>query len=125
MTTPVHPSTPGQSGASLPVNDLARSYQPRRVWAAGISIAWNLLIAACLLLIFQVLAPGAWLVLTAGALLILFLVTTYLAADLIPLGLFHLQPAEDATVARLTALVQPSLLPPVIVYSHPGLREFA
>jgi Zn-dependent protease with chaperone function len=29
----------------LPVNDLARSYQPRRVWGASISIAWNLLLA--------------------------------------------------------------------------------
>jgi Zn-dependent protease with chaperone function len=216
MTAPAEPSpAPVERGNVLPINDLACSYQPRRVWAAGISIGWNLLIAAlfvgtgaaerlykhfvpldpayfpaafswvapayftiffigyallnfplelwfgyleerqfglakegvrawardwligtiqhgamfligaCVLLIFQVLAPGAWLVLTAGALLILFLVTTYLAADLIPLGLFHLQPAEDATVARLSALVQPSSLPPVIVYSHPGLREFA
>jgi Zn-dependent protease with chaperone function len=213
----------------LPVNDLARSYQPRRVWAAGISIAWNLLIAslfvttgaaerlykhfvpfdptyfpatfswvapayfsiffigyamlnfpielwfgyleerqfglakegirawardwligtiqhgamfligACLLLIFQVLAPAAWLILTAASLLILFLVTTFLAADLIPLGLFHLQPADDATVARLTRLAaregeapseprfptETAPLPPIIVYSHPTLREFA
>src|SRR5258706_4535910 len=46
MTTPAHQSAPEQSGESLPVNDLARSYQPRRVWAAGISVAWNLLIAA-------------------------------------------------------------------------------
>jgi len=29
----------------LAVNDLARSYQPRRVWAAAISIGWNLLVA--------------------------------------------------------------------------------
>ena len=27
------------------MNDLARSYQPRRVWAAGVSIGWNLLMA--------------------------------------------------------------------------------
>jgi Zn-dependent protease with chaperone function len=216
MTAPAEPSTPREGRNLLPVNDLARSYQPRRVWAAGISIAWNLLIAtlfvgtgaaerlykhfvpldpayfpaafswvapayfsiffigyallnfplelwfgyleerqfglakegirawardwligtiqhgamfligACVFLIFQVLAPGAWLLLTAGALLILFLVTTYLAADLIPLGLFHLQPADDATLARLAGLIPPPLpLPPVIVYSHPGLREFA
>jgi Zn-dependent protease with chaperone function len=31
--------------ARLPVNDLASSYQPRRVWAAGVSIGWNLLLA--------------------------------------------------------------------------------
>jgi len=217
MTAPAEPSPASAAHHSPPlaVNDLARSYQPRRVWAAGISIAWNLLIAAlfvgsgaaerlykhfvprdpayfpaefswvaptyfsivfvgyallnfplelwlgyleerqfglakegirawardwligtiqhgamfligaCLLLIFQVLAPAAWLILSAASLLILFLVTTYLAADLIPLGLFHLQPADDATVARLSGLVQPTSLPPVIVYSHPGLREFA
>jgi Zn-dependent protease with chaperone function len=244
MTAPAEPSpaSAARNNPPLPVNDLARSYQPRRVWAAGISIAWNLLIAslfvatgaaerlykhfvpldpsyfpaafswvaptyfsiffvgyallnfplelwfgyleerqfglakegirawardwligtiqhgamfligACILLIFQVLAPAAWLVLTAASLLILFLVTTYLAADLIPLGLFHLQPADDATVARLTRLAAregeappepPSSLtregeaqseprfptetplPPIIVYSHPGLREFA
>jgi hypothetical protein len=206
----------------LAVNDLARSYQPRRVWAAAISIGWNLLVAALfvgsggaerlykhfvpldpayfpaafswvapvyfsiffagyailnfplelwfgyleerqfglakegvrawardwligtiqhgamfligasLILIFQVLAPAAWLALTALTLLILFLATTYLAADLIPLGLFHLEPADPATVNRLYTLLAPPddrpaalALPPLIVYSHPGLREFA
>jgi len=206
----------------LAVNDLARSYQPRRVWAAAISIGWNLLVAglfvasggaerlykhfvpldpayfpaafswvapvyfsiffagyailnfplelwfgyleerqfglakdgvrawardwligtiqhgamfligASLILVFQVLAPGGWLALTALTLLILFLATTYLAADLIPLGLFHLEPADPATVNRLYTLVASPgdgsaapALPPLIVYSHPGLREFA
>jgi len=222
MTAPAEPSSSpaaaaARNSAPLPVNDLARSYQPRRVWAAGISIAWNLLIAAlfvgtgaaerlykhfvpldpayfpaafswvapvyfsiffigyallnfplelwfgyleerqfglakegirawardwligtiqhgamfligaCILLIFQVLAPAVWLILTAALLLVLFLVTTYLAADLIPLGLFHLQPGEESTVARLRTLIAPSSLklPPIIVYSHPTLREFA
>ena len=226
--------------ADLPVNDLARSYQPRRVWAAAVSIGWNLLLAgafvlggpaerlykafvpldatyfppsfswvapayfailfggyaaanfpielwfgylgerqyglakdgvrawtrdwlngtiqhgvmfvigACLLLVLQLLAPDAWLVLMAGVLLALFLVTTYLAADLVPLGLFHLQRADEGVVDRLTRLIMageatthvrergPHLgphpehrsreigaLPPVVVYSHPSLREFA
>ena len=51
MTAPAEPSSSpaaaaARNSAPLPVNDLARSYQPRRVWAAGISIAWNLVIAA-------------------------------------------------------------------------------
>jgi len=220
--TTEHPAVVEIAPADLPVNDLARSYQPRRVWAAAVSIGWNLLLAslfvfggaaaglyrrlaphdaahalswvapvyfailfagyallnfpvelwfgyleerqfglakdgvrawardwlngsmqhgvmfvigACLLLVFQVLAPGAWLLLMAGALLALFLVTTYLAADLVPLGLFQLQKADDAVVARLTRLAsEPAkrernarefALPPVVVYSHPSLREFA
>ena len=223
MTARAEPSSPStgastaRSGTPLAVNDLARSYQPRRVWAAGISIAWNLLIAAlfvasgaaerlyrylvppdaghvpsalwwvaptylavffigyallnfplelwfgyleerqfglakdgirawardwligilqhgamfmigaCVLLTFQAFAPAAWLILTAAALLILFLGTMCFAADLIPLGLFHLQDGEEATTARLTALIADSSLnlPPIMVYSHPTLREFA
>lgn len=222
--TPIsdHPAVAEPALVELPVNDLARSYQPRRVWAAAVSIGWNLLIAsgfvfgggagalyrrlvshdpahafswaapvyfailfggyaalnfplelwfgyleerqfglakdgvrawardwlngtiqhgvmfvigACLLLVFQVLAPDAWLLLMAGALLALFLVTTYLAADLVPLGLFQLQTADDAVLARLTRLAggptdpggdaRALTLPPVVVYSHPSLREFA
>jgi Zn-dependent protease with chaperone function len=221
--TTEHPAVVEIAPADLPVNDLARSYQPRRVWAAAVSIGWNLLLAslfvfggaaaglyrrlaphdaahalswvapvyfailfagyallnfpvelwfgyleerqfglakdgvrawardwlngsiqhgvmfvigACLLLVFQVLAPDAWLLLMAGALLALFLLTTYLAADLIPLGLFQLQKADHAVVARLTRLaIDPAkrergdrgdlALPPVVVYSHPCLREFA
>ncbi|HEY7115730.1 MAG TPA: M48 family metalloprotease [Tepidisphaeraceae bacterium] len=207
------PPPSGGASAAIPVNDLARSYQPRRVWAAGISIGWNLLLAVlfvftgagerlykhfvpqdpayfppsfawiapvyfsilfagyallnfplelwfgyleerqfglakdgvrawardwligttqhgvmfligcCLLLVFQLIAPHTWLVWSAGTLLILFLGTTWLAADLIPLGLFTLERADAATVARLTRLSGP--LPPVVVYSHSGLREFA
>jgi Zn-dependent protease with chaperone function len=219
-------NSPAAEGATadLPVNDLARSYQPRRVWAAAVSIGWNLVLAGaflftgaaerlyrllaphdaatpqltavpwwvapaylailfggyaaanffvdlwfgyleerqfglakdgvrawardwlngtiqhgvmfviggCALLLSQMLAPDAWLVLTAGVLLALFLATTYLAADLVPLGLFHLQKADDAVVGRLERLAsEPAkrdarlALPPVVVYSHPSLREFA
>jgi Zn-dependent protease with chaperone function len=229
MTPAVGPKPTADTGApasaDLPVNDLARSYQPRRVWAAAISIGWNLLLAgafvlggpaerlykffvprdatyyppsfswvapayfailfggyallnfpielwfgylgerqyglakdgvrawardwlngtiqhgvmfgigACLLLVFQLLAPDAWLLLMAGVLLALFLVTTYLAADLVPLGLFHLQRADEGVVERLTRLASGPAkhgsasdavaLPPVVVYSHPSLREFA
>jgi len=219
MNESTEPLGPGAGVApaatALPVNDLARSYQPRRVWAAAVSIGWNLLIAlafvasgaaerlykhfvpldpayypapfswvapiyfaifftgyallnfplelwfgyleerqfglakdgvrawardwlngtiqhgvmfligACLLLVFQVLLPAYWMVATAGVLLILFLATTYLAADLIPLGLFQLQQGDDATAARLRALAPSHVLPPVVVYSFPGLREFA
>ena len=45
-----HPATavtpPEPAALDLPVNALARSYQPRRVWAAAVSIAWNLLLAS-------------------------------------------------------------------------------
>jgi Zn-dependent protease with chaperone function len=213
----VPPVGPAAAAVDLPVNDLARSYQPRRVWAAAVSIGWNLLLAslfvlggaadglyrrlapqdpahlapafswvapvyftilfagyatlnfplelwfgyleerqfglakdgvrawardwlngtlqhgvmfvigACLLLVFQSLAPDAWLLLMSGALLALFLVTTYLAADLVPLGLFQLQKADEVVVARLTLPgdARELALPPIVIYSHPSLREFA
>ena len=35
--------------SALPVNELAAAYQPRRVWAAAVSITWNLFLAICLL----------------------------------------------------------------------------
>src|SRR5208282_4670308 len=48
--------TPVQTGSrDLPVNDLAAAYQPRRVWAAGLSIALNLAFAAA-----WVAWPWAW-----------------------------------------------------------------
>ena len=213
-SAPAPPASPASSPSRLAVNDLARSYQPRRVWAAGVIIAWNLLLAglfvfsgaaerlykhfvpldpayfppafswvapayflimfggyallnfplelwfgyleerqfglakdgvrawardwligtiqhgmmfligACLLLIFQVIAPGWWLILAAAVLLALFITTTYLAADLIPLGLFALEPADQSTRARLQQLAG-ATLPRIIVYSHPGMREFS
>src|SRR3954451_8979947 len=43
--TPTSSIEEGTGAGALPVNDLARSYQPRRVWAAGVSIGWNLLMA--------------------------------------------------------------------------------
>lgn len=213
------------SNVDLPVNDLARSYQPRRTWAAAVGIGWNLLLAGafvlggaaeglyrhlagagaadvaralswvapvylgilfagyaalnfpvelwfgyleerqyglakdgvrawtrdwlkgtvqhgvmfvvggCLLLVCQVVAPDAWLVLAAGALLVLFLMTTYFSADLVPPGLFEMQRGDEGVVARLARLASepakredrpnPLALPPVVVYSHPSLREFA
>src|SRR2546421_730454 len=42
------PSQVESSAAMLPVNHLAAAYQPRRVWAAAVSIGWNLLLAASL-----------------------------------------------------------------------------
>jgi Zn-dependent protease with chaperone function len=194
----------------LPVNDLASAYQPRRVWAAGVSIGWNLLlvalfaisgaaqhlfaamwpayfgfwwvalayfgvlfggyallnlplelwvgyleertfgmakegirawgrdwligtiqhgvmfvIGAYLILGVQVMAPQIWLVILSGLLLVLFLATTYLAAYLIPAGLFNIERADDATARRLGALAGRETLPPILVYTHPTLREYA
>jgi Zn-dependent protease with chaperone function len=40
------PATLPTNAAALPVNDLAAAYQLRRVWAAQISIVWNLFLAA-------------------------------------------------------------------------------
>ena len=51
------------SNVDLPVNDLARSYQPRRTWAAAVSIGWNLLLAGAFVLggpaegLYKLLAP--------------------------------------------------------------------
>jgi Zn-dependent protease with chaperone function len=205
-TTPsLHPQTS---------NDLARSYQPRRVWAAAVSIGWNLLLAgafvasgeavrlyqqltrgdaggqmpgfswvgpvylsilfaayaalnfpvelwfgylqerqfglakdgvrawardwfmgtlqhgamfvigAWLLLVCQKMFPLFWLFAAGGILLVLFLLTTYLAADLIPPGLFHFERADEKTTHRLQRLAA-APLPPILIYSHPALREFA
>jgi Zn-dependent protease with chaperone function len=206
-----------QSAAWLPINDLAVAYQPRRVFAATISIGWNLLLAALfafsgaahhllafvapanraegaphfswaapvyfgvvfagyailnlplelwfgyleerrfglakdgirawardwvigttqhgvmfvtgasLILLCHVLAPGWWLVLVSAGLLALFVGTTYFAADLIPPGLFNIQPADDESLARLGALLPSSgpSLPTVLIYSHSTLREYA
>jgi Zn-dependent protease with chaperone function len=223
------PTEPAAAGAAsnvdLPVNDLARSYQPRRTWAAAVGIAWNLLLAGafvlggpaeglyrhlapagaanvargsswiapvylgilfagyaalnfpvelwfgylgerqyglakdgvrawardwlkgtiqhgvmfviggCLLVACQIVAPEAWLAMAAGVLLVLFLVTTYFSADLVPPGLFQVQGGDEGVVARLTRLASEPpkqdgasfhlALPRVVVYSHPSLREFA
>src|SRR3954468_20288000 len=47
---PPAPAAPAAANVDLPINDLARSYQPRRTWAAGVSIAWNLLLAGAFVL---------------------------------------------------------------------------
>jgi Zn-dependent protease with chaperone function len=49
------PVQPDVAQASLPVNDLAAAYQPRRVWAAAVTIGWNLLLAGAFLA-----GGGAW-----------------------------------------------------------------
>ena len=205
------------SGGPLPANDLASAYQPRRVFAATVSIAWNLLLAALflaggaaselltyiapatqhaastfwqgplyfailftgyavlnlplelwfgylgerqfalakdgirawardwliattqhgvmfvlgasLILLTQSVAQSFWLPLLGAALLILFLATTWLSADFIPPGLFSLQSADEPTAERLRALLPGSLssstLPPILIHSHPTLREYA
>src|SRR5689334_9033173 len=210
---------------ALPVNSLAAAYQPRRVWAAAVSISWNLLLAmafvagrgawrlhvslaglarhftlrhdaitiplyvailfagyailnypidlwfgyleerqfalakdgirawtrdwltgvaehgmlffvgSSLVMVLQIAAPATWLAWAAVALLGLFLVTSYLALQLLPRGLFHVEPADDATRARLGGLLgaaQSSAsrseaveLPRVLVYSAPNLRDFS
>jgi Zn-dependent protease with chaperone function len=203
--------------SDLPVNDLAAAYQPRRVWAAGISITWNLLFAfafiasqfawglynhllhiaqrhgqpegsaqafiipcylalyflaysavnyplelyfgyleerqfglakdgirawthdwvagvlqhgflffigSALLLLLQRLLPQSWLAWAAALVLALFLGTTYLAADLLPLGLFQFERADASTTARLAALAGEVRLPPIVIFSAPALRDF-
>jgi Zn-dependent protease with chaperone function len=56
--------------------------------------------------------------------LALFLGTAYLAADLLPLGLFQFEPADASTTARLVALAREVRLPPVVIFSAPALRDF-
>jgi Zn-dependent protease with chaperone function len=220
------PSQVDVSGSpGLPVNSLAAAYQPRRVWAAAVSISWNLLLAAAfvagrgawrlhvslagfarhfalpqdaltvplyvailfggyailnypidlwfgyleerqfglakdgirawtrdwlagvaehgmlfflgssLVMVLQIAAPATWLAWATVALLGLFLATSYFVLQLLPRGLFHVAPADDATRARLAALLtgpQPVSsrsdavgLPRVLVYSAPNLRDFS
>jgi Zn-dependent protease with chaperone function len=57
-------------------------------------------------------------------------VTTYFAGDLIPVGLFEVERGDESVVGRLTRLASQAAkkdvaLPPVVVYSHPSLREYA
>src|SRR3954447_6102347 len=72
MTSPIarqNPAEPAAAASSagnvdLPVNDLARSYQPRRTWAAAVGIGWNLLLAGAFVLggpaegLYKHFAPG-------------------------------------------------------------------
>lgn len=205
------------AASDLPVNDLAAAYQPRRVWASGVIIVWNLLFASAfigsraawglyhrlrhiahphgpagwshtwivplylavyfaaysavnypvelwfgyleerqfglakdgirawthdwfagvaqhcvlfllgssLLLLLQTLLPATWLAWTAALVLGLFLITAYLGADLLPVGLFHIEPADPQTTARLTSLAGDVRLPPIVIYSAPALRDFS
>jgi STE24 endopeptidase len=202
---------------ALPVNDLAAAYQPRRVWAAALSIAWNLSLAALFvtgrgawglytflaafvhrhhlpqfgtvvalylliffaayallnypidlwfgyleerqfglakdgvrawtrdwlsgviqhgalfllgsaaILILQSALPSTWLLWLALLLLALFLLTSYFAVAFIPEGLFHLEPADEPTRARLETIIDAAglSLPRLIVYSAPHLRDFS
>jgi Zn-dependent protease with chaperone function len=97
-----------------------------RDWLIGtIQHAVMFFIGASVLLVLQVLTPTWWIPAASAILLALFLGTTWLAADLIPLGLFHLQEGDDATRARLANLARPLALPPLFIYSHPSMREFA
>ncbi len=82
----------------------------------------------CLLLLLQLIAPATWLMWASAGLLILFLGTTWLAADLLPVGLFQLIPASDETLDRLrsiAALPEGSQLPPVIIFTAHDLRDYS
>src|SRR5947199_86356 len=109
----VSPQSDASGSPALAVNALAASYQPRRVWAGAAWIAW---VAAVLL------AP--------------FLLSSYLAMQLLPRGLFHVERADDALRGRLGRLLSggavdhvkfnnPLRLPRVLVYSAPHLRDFS
>jgi Zn-dependent protease with chaperone function len=218
MHTSASPISPAARPPSSPhdptiaVNDLAAAYQPRRVWAAAITISWNLVLVAafvaehgasrlyhwlrhfarpghaawiapayfgvffaaylainypvelwfgyleerqfglakdgirawtrdwlvgsvqhaalfiagsCLLIALQRALPIAWLPALTAALLCLFLLTSYFAVELLPGALFHFEPIADPDRRRLESLAAPLTLPPIIVFSHPSLRDFS
>ena len=195
-------------------HDLASVYQPRRVWAAGVSVAWNLLLVggfvttgaasrfyfrlaglspashgshvpwvvpvylvlcflayaaanyplelwigyleerhfglakdgirawtrdwlagnaqhgwffcggSFLVIALQVMLPHGWLAVLTVALLALFLLTNYFAADLLPKGLFRFESPDAATTARIAALRGEVSLPRVWVFTSSSPRGF-
>lgn len=98
-------------------------------WLTGVGQhAVLFIVGSCLLVMTQALMPHAWMAATAGVLLVLFLITAYLAADLLPVGLFQLEPADEATLRRLRRLLGPDQadhLPPVRIFSSATQRDFA
>jgi len=84
-------------------------------------------IGSCLLVYLQIHAGQAWLMYALAAVLVLFLGSTYFAFDLIPRGLFQHEAANEHLAGRLQRLVEPAVrsLPPVIVFTHPELRDFS
>jgi Zn-dependent protease with chaperone function len=87
------------------------------------------------LITLQAALPSTWLVASSGLLLIVFLLTSYYAAALVPTGLIEREPADPETIARLRGLVaaptadrcdhfDPPALPPVVIYSAPSQRDY-
>jgi len=102
-----------------------------RDWTIGVSQHGMMFVAgSSLLVIMQGLAPATWLAWVALILLGLFLATTWLAADLLPQGLFEMEPCPAQTRERLAALLPPAwpdlrLPRRIMAFSSPSLREFS
>jgi Zn-dependent protease with chaperone function len=99
-----------------------------RDWLSGVIQHGALfLLGSTAILILQSALPTTWLLWLALLLLALFLLTGYFAVAFIPEGLFHLEPIDDSTRGRLESIIKPQslLLPSLIVYSAPHLRDFS
>jgi Zn-dependent protease with chaperone function len=95
-----------------------------RDWLRGIAQHGVMfVIGSCLIITCQALLPHHWLIATGGGLLVLFLLTNYLAASLVPRQLIHVSPADASTLQRLEGLTRG--LPPVVIFGAPTQRDFA
>lgn len=99
-----------------------------RDWLIGIGQhGCMFIVGACLIVLLQTLAPSTWLLWAALGVLGMFLFSMWLAPHLVPPGLFEYEPADPILAQRLQSLIQPltTPLPPIIVFTHPELRDFS
>jgi STE24 endopeptidase len=96
-----------------------------RDWLAGTGGHGMMFIAgSCLFVSLQISLSDYWLPAIMGALLVLFLLTSYLGDEGIPKGLFHIEPADEGTINRMAVLAQQPL-PYVLIFSSTSQRDYA
>lgn len=83
-------------------------------------------IGSLLILLAQQRAPSHWIIAISAGMLLIFLLATYFAAELIPPGLFQLDRIAPAEVVRLqTLLGSAQTLPPIVLFTWPEARDFS
>ena len=84
------------------------------------------LLGAWGILALQHLWGAHWLLLTSGAMLVVFLATTWFGAELIPPGLFQFGRPDSLSGRRLQRLVGPQHeLPAVVLFTWADMRDFS
>lgn len=99
-----------------------------RDWLLGVGQHGAMfIIGACLVVMTQALWPAGWLIASAAALLVLFLASCCFAVNLLPAGLFQIEPADEASLHRLRNLAgaDAGSLPRILIFSSPNQRDFA